>query len=799
MRRWAWADLGRRPFFFPACAVVAGAAAAPLDQPHRAAWILFPLAASLLGVAGARGQRPFGTLALLAGAFTAGAGLAAVAASCDIPVSWTRGGRVILRGQVDRVVLGSDRLQADLRLERVGGLDARAGARLSGPPSAAPRGLFPGQQVAVEARLRPLTGPSNPGEWSSAELLRRRGTAVTGGFPDTRLAVLSPPSRWQAWRARAHEALLRDASRLAPSQGAGALVMALAAGRRAELGPAVEDSFARSGLVHILSVSGLHVAALALALFAALRSVLVRLPVRRLRAVDARRVAAPLAVPLVWGYVAYTGACPPAVRSAVVCSLVLAGYALRRRSDALNALAAAALAMTVADPATPFELSARLSFLATGALIVLAPALLAPVQRASVGRPRPSPLRRALGEALRRMLQTGAASVAATLACAPLVLQAFGRLSVVGIVSNVAAMPVSGVLTVCAALGAGVHAVAPTASSPLLWVGGWCAEALLWLSDAFSRAPGASLALGAPGLAASVVWWAGLGGFALGFRRLSLAAPAAALAFGVVQAHARWSAEREVAVTFLAVGTGDATVISSGGHHALVDGGGVPSGPDTGERFVLPFLRARHVSSLELAVLSHAHPDHALGLVSALEAVPARRLWLSAAEDDGELRKSVQAAARGALVERVTAGRSPLTLGAATIEVLGPPRPFDALPTENDRSVVLRVRHGDVTFLLSGDVESAAEALIEPGPVTVMKAPHHGSLTSSTERWVEGSRPRYVVFCVGRANRFDFPRREVVERYEGAGARCFRTDRDGAVTFRSNGRDVEVETFLPGA
>ena len=120
----------------------------------------------------------------------------------------------------------------------------------------------------------------------------------------------------------------------------------------------------------------------------------------------------------------------------------------------------------------------------------------------------------------------------------------------------------------------------------------------------------------------------------------------------------------------------------------------------------------------------------------------------------------------------------------------------------NDRSVVLRVRHGEVTVLLTGDVEEdgrGGAARSGSGPVTVLKAPHHGSRTSSTRGLARAARPRYVVFCVGRRNRFGFPHPEVVERYRRAGhASVCRTDLDGAVTLESDGQDVRL-VALPAA
>ncbi|NNB92089.1 ComEC/Rec2 family competence protein, partial [Corallococcus exiguus] len=280
------------------------------------------------------------------------------------------------------------------------------------------------------------------------------------------------------------------------------------------------------------------------------------------------------------------------------------------------------------------------------------------------------------------------------------------------------------------------------------------------------------------------------------WRWLGLLVPGAVLGALLVPVLAPEPALR---ITFLSVGQGDAVVLRSQGHHALVDAGGVPEGADTGERFVLPFLKAEGVSRLDLAVLSHPHPDHALGLVSTLAQVPTERLWLSAGSADGPLSRRIISAAKGATVEEVEVGHPAFVLGEATLEVLGPPVDRELMEGANDRSVVLRVRHGDVTVLLAGDVEAEGEAALEEalGPVTVLKVPHHGSRTSSTAPLLERTRPRHAVFCVGRRNRYGFPHPEVEARYRALGTECWRTDRDGAITLESDGEDVRLVSFLP--
>ncbi len=787
MGRWTWWALGNRPVMFPFLFVLAGVVLAPRADVEPWSWALG--AAGLCGLGWVRAPRPGAGLALLGACAALGLACATLGLGVDVPAA----GPALLEGEVEALVAHPSGTTLRLAVAQVDGAPARLRASLSTEAALA---LVPGQRVRVAARLKPLGPAANPGEWSRAAWALRRGQPVTGGFDARRLVVVSEAPAWRAWMARAQASLKARASAATGDTEAAGLFLTLAAGLRAELGDDLEEDFSKSGLAHVLSVSGLHVAVLALTAFAGLRWLLSRRMTSRARRRDPNAWAGPLSVPIVWLYVVFTGLQAPAIRSAVMCTMLLCAHALRRRSDPLNALAAAGLVMTIVDPAAPFDLSVQLSFLAVLALILLAPLL-----RAAVPVPLPSPARQS-GWRLRlawwreAVVQTFTASLAVTLATAPLVLSAFQRVSLAGLLSNVVTLPLSGALTVLAASTSALHVLAEPLATPPLWAGLQLSRLFVAIAHAFAEVPGASAALPSPTTVVAVAWWAGLAALVFLRGRWRWAALTAPLAAALHLLAPAWEA-RGVDVTFLSVGHGDAVVVSSRGHHALIDGGGVPNGHDTGRRFVLPFLRARGIERLSLAVLSHAHPDHALGLASTLESVPVERLWLPAAVGRGELVRPLIDAAGPAVVEEVSAGDGPLQLGEARVEVLGPPAERDDFELENDRSVVLRVSHGDVRFLLTGDVEAAAEARLHPGPVTVMKAPHHGSDTSSTPAFVEEARPRHVVFCVGRQNRYGFPRADVVARWQAVGARCYRTDLDGAVTFHSDGRDVTVETFGP--
>ena len=785
---WSWEALGKRPIFFPVLFLLVGSLVGPrLGLP---VWCVWLGAGTSFVVAAWWAPRSGALLLLLAG--SAGLGLAAATSTAREGIPAT--GNHLVEGDVEELQAGVDG-DPDvmvLAATRVDGEPCRFRATLAGGST----GLTPGQRILVPARLRPMGVAANAGEHDRSELRRRRGQLLTGAFDEKRLVRLTDAPRWRRWLASAHDSLTRSAEKAIGDRDARGLVLTLAAGERAGLGEELEDAFARSGLAHVLSVSGLHVAVVAFAVFAALRWLLTRRMTRWTRGLDPRALAAPVAIGLVWAYVVYTGLQAPAVRSGVMCTLVLAGWLFRRRSDSLNALAFSLLVMMTFDPATPFELSVQLSFTAVAAMVLLSPPLRAAVP---LGPPSPaseSGWRLRLLEWREAALTTAVASVAVTLATAPLVLGAFQRVSVAGVLSNVVTLPLSGLLTMASAGAAAVHLASPWAGSLLLTLAGGLAHVFLWLTTHFAELPFAAFPLPAPSPAISACWWFGLGAVALlkgRGRWLSLLSPMALVALIL----GAGGASDGVDVAFLSVGHGDAVVISSQGHHAVIDGGGVPNGSDTGRRIVVPYLRQRMARRLDLVVLTHAHPDHALGLATTVEEIPTERLWLPAGIGAGPLVDDLLAAAVDAKVEEIEAGDEGVGIGAARVEVLGPPVDRSEIATENDHSIVLLVRHGAVTFLLTGDVERLAERFLSTGPVTVMKAPHHGSDTSSTPELLAQAKPRYVVFCVGKDNRYGFPRADVVRRYEALGSRCFRTDLDGAVTFHSDGKDVTFETFAP--
>ncbi len=250
------------------------------------------------------------------------------------------------------------------------------------------------------------------------------------------------------------------------------------------------------------------------------------------------------------------------------------------------------------------------------------------------------------------------------------------------------------------------------------------------------------------------------------------------------------------------------------GRAFLVDAGGLPAavlqdptdGPvfDVGERVISRALRAFGVRTLDTFVLTHGDPDHIGGARRVVRSFRPRAIWEGVpVPPHAPLQWLADTADRiGAEWRTVQAGDR-LRLGAVDLHVLHPPPPeWERQRVRNDDSVVLEVRLGNVSVILPGDIGREGERhtlehlpRLDATPITVLKAPHHGSATSSTREFLERLQPSVVVFSSGRDNRFGHPAPAVVERYRAMGTAMFSTAKDGAVILDTDGERVEIRTW----
>jgi competence protein ComEC len=379
--------------------------------------------------------------------------------------------------------------------------------------------------------------------------------------------------------------------------------------------------------------------------------------------------------------------------------------------------------------------------------------------------------------------------VAASVATAPVLAFHFRQLPILGLLANLAGVPIGSALTAVATLAAVAAQLSPGAAGPLLAAAGPLAAALLALSDAAAAPRWGVLGLASPGLA-------GAAGFALvavvagrvrGARRaLAIAAAAACLLLPGPLRAAAARARGGLEVWFVSVGHGDAALLRlPDGSAVLVDAGGAPDGgADPGARDVVPLLRDLGVRRLAAVFASHPHPDHVLGFAAVRDAFPIELAFSNGDAGDGEAREVLASLRPTPLLPGDGWERA-----GVRFDVLGGDRERLAA---NDASLVLRVSYGATAFLFPGDLEGAGEAAaVARGGLAadVVKVPHHGSGRSSTPAFTAAVRPRLAAVSVGLRNRYGFPHEDAVARWRSVGALVLRTD-EGAIRVVSDGHCV---------
>jgi competence protein ComEC len=588
------------------------------------------------------------------------------------------------------------------------------------------------------------------------------------------------------------------------------IIKALVLGDRGDIPKEVNERFILSGVNHILSISGLHVALVAAFFFGATRCVLRFFPFLLLR-LNLNKASALMAVVPVILYLFIAGTGVAAVRSTIMVLCFLLALLLDREKDLYDALFAAAFFILIFNPAALFDISFQLSFLSVLALLYFIPRFTEyfnflktwPYKSWLEEQP---PWRRKLLFYLAGTLLT---STAAILGTGPLVAYYFNRISPVGLLSNLVLVPLMGFAnTLLSLLGAlSVFISLPLAKS-LTGLNSFVLEISLALVDLFSRIPLASKRVATPTIPEILLIY-GILLLSANLKRWKRSLPALILLGGIyggIQVYWYFCIYNslDLKVTFLDVGQGDAAVIQlPRGKVMVIDGGGTPDGSfDPGERIVAPYLWKEKRKAIDYVINSHPHPDHLQGLLFLLENFEVGKVWDNGARgDESPLVQTLLERSKGKL-QAMGWGKGSQEMDGVKIEFLHPPLENGrAFPFwGNDASLVLRLTYGEVSFLFCGDVEALGEQeILKAGgnlQSTVIKVPHHGSRSSSTQAFLEAVRPRFAVFTVRGGARPRLPNPGVLERYEAMEVNILRSDRDGAITFVTDGKDLKVQTFL---
>ncbi|MGH9486466.1 MAG: ComEC/Rec2 family competence protein [Terriglobales bacterium] len=701
-----------------------------------------------------------------------------------------------------------------------------------------------GVGLAARLHLRPLRHYRDPGVPDFSQRERRQGIVVTATLP---------LKGWQRWpmalhadrlaAARAHlwgwlSMRLDELAPPAQAPGANALLRGMLLGDVARLSERTRTNFQIDGIYHLLVVAGLHIGVLAMLLW----WLLARLRCPRL-------TAGGLSLLLLAGYAWVIAGRTPTLRALLMLVIYFGAEWWYRERQALNAVGGAALLLLVWHPLDLYQASFQMSF---GAALLLAGVAL-PLLRATSLHWR-MVFRNLKSVALDVALETDLAArrvrmrrVAERLAgiWQPLgwklwpglmrillylydvvmisaVLQLglaafntvyFHRASPWALVANAVLVPAAALLIPLGWLSVLAAELGPGAAHAAGWLIGGLAQRMLALAAVLARWPAANWRVPSPpgwflalfGAAAALWIAAGtLSGKRPRWRRWAGASSALMLALTLVLAAAPFPPRLPpgLSATILDVGQGDSIFVSfPDGRTLLVDGGPRSARWDSGQEIVAPFLWSLGLHRLGAVLLTHAHNDHLGGLFTVVADFHPREVWVTRtlpqdAATRGFLR---EVRARHARLRQLAAGDA-FRVGGSRIAVLLPSPDYRAGPTPvNDDSMVVRVSHDGEAMLLEGDAEAVGEHWLLAHHVrlasAVLKVGHHGSKTSSTPAFLRAVRPQAAVISVGADNSYGQPAAPVLDDLRAAGARVFRTDRDGAVQCRLLDGQLSVYLF----
>jgi competence protein ComEC len=582
--------------------------------------------------------------------------------------------------------------------------------------------LLPGQKI----RLRVKAIASKEGR--VAALLIGNGAITT----------LSEASRW----AKALDAI-RDGLRKASGTGdSGALIPGMVLGDTSLQSQTFKNEMRRSGLTHLVAVSGANFAIVSTFILYLMQFLIRRIPVRL--AVTALFLIA---------FISLVRPSPSVLRAAAMASVLLLAQGTHRGRDSLPALGFAIGAVIVADPWQVRDPGFALSVLATAGLLLLAPRL---VESFSKKIPRPIAI-------------VVAIPLSATLFCTPVIVAISGQISLMSILANVLAAPAVAPVTIFGFVAGLISPIAPWLSVLLIWIVKPLAAWVAWIASMISDLPLITLATGSK----SFLVIAGV--IALGFIFNRKIVIAALLLLIVVSWFLRFPGG-DWQVANCDVGQGDAMVVNLGNNRGIV----LDVGPDP-----IALDRCLHqlgIKKIELLIMSHSHTDHVGGYSGAADGREIAVQWYG----------NIRAGTRATFAS---------TRGLVTVDVLWPQGQWaeDQVTDPNNSSIAVIVRAPDFSLFAGGDMEPESQVLLAPliREVDIYKVSHHGSKFQD-EGFTRALSPTISIISVGTGNTYGHPAPQTIDALTRLGSRVLRTDLDGAVAIQVRGREFIVRTSRSG-
>jgi len=563
------------------------------------------------------------------------------------------------------------------------------------------------------------------------------------------------------------------------------IVKALILGERGNLDKEVVSDFQKTGVVHVLAISGLHVAFIALFLQFILS--ILRVP---------QKINMALIILFLVFFLALVNFKAPVVRASLMMTIYFIAKFTSRPQNSLNIVALSGIAILMVKPEELLLPGFQYSFAAVFGLIYGNSKLtgLIPSFKSN------TIIRKIFNNYIRKPF---IASFCAILATLPLTWYYFGSFQIGALIANVFVIPIIGIVVFLSIFLLIVSSIKLLPAAGIAFLLSYILDFLIILVSSFAEFPFIQISTGHPALISIIlVTNAIFFFFNLNNRKARLALLGVFAIFTVMFLGKQFSA-KQLKVTFIHVGQGDATLIEfPNGKNALIDAGDKGFGFDAGERYVNPVLKYYGISRINYLIGSHPHSDHIGGFEYILENFKVDTLVINEFKAKSKIYKRILQTSeqKGLFIKYADEGDIIIPDNQTRIYVLHPDTAYENSNSHsgesvNNSSLIFKLQHGKNSFLFNGDAEiDSEEAILNYGSFLdcdVLKVGHHGSKTSSSEQFLSIAKPEIAVISVGKRNKFKHPSAVTLKKFRNRGINFYRTDEAGAVVIASDGKNLE--------
>ena len=587
------------------------------------------------------------------------------------------------------------------------------------------------------------------------------------------------------------------------------LLIGLLLGDSSKIDENMEENFKITSLTHILAVSGAQVSYIIVAMYSLLK-----------RKIGIQKTRVVIIASLIF-YTALTGFSPSIVRAGIMGIILMISGLVFRKNDIINSIAISLFFMLVYNPFLLENVGLQLSYLGTIGIIGFNKTIILILKNIQIrNRKWKYKINRKLILLISKIKEILAVTMSASLAVVPVMIYHFNLFGTYFLITNLLASIIIGPITLLGTLLVIISFISINMAKILSYILKFLIDILLFISS-FSKLPISKIYIPTPKISFIIIIYLSLIISLFIYKVFHERNPNTTILrvrnlLALVKYKFKQNRNdiikriviiniviflciifipRDLKINFVDVGQGDSTfIITPKNKTILIDGGGSNTGSfDVGENTLLPYILDKGYNKIDLMIISHFDSDHSLGCAKIIENLTVSNLVLTKQLEENDIYKHIVSIAKQKKINLiyVKAG-DVITVNGVKIKILHPQEKLIAENSINNNSIVFKLEYKSFSILFTGDIENIAEEVILSKNINlkadILKVAHHGSKTSSSQRFIEAVSPKIALIGVGKNNMFGHPNREVIERLQSYGTKIYRTDECGEISIMVNNR-----------